>query len=84
MKVGENTAVPEPPSPEQMMAQMAALVDQVAAMQMEILQLRGTSKAKDEDSRSTLHRQSPFRGSSLQKPLQQMTQVPQQFQRHSS
>ena len=47
---GENTAVPEPPSPEQMMAQMAALVDQVAAMQMEILQLRGTNKAKDEDS----------------------------------
>ena len=83
MKVGENTAVPEPPSPEQMMAQMAALVDQVAAMQVEILQLRGTNKAKDEDSLA-LHRQSPFRGSSPQKPLQQMTQVPQQFQRHSS
>ena len=51
---GENTAVPEPPSPEQLMAQMAALMEKVAAMQLEIdmqkLQLRGIGKAKDEDS----------------------------------
>ena len=48
---GENTAVLEPPSPEQLMAQMAALVKKVAAMQVEIdmqkLQMRGIGKAKD-------------------------------------
>ena len=31
---GENTAVPEPPSPEQLMAQMAAMVEKMAAMQV--------------------------------------------------
>ena len=49
MKVGEDIAVPEPPSPEQLMAQMAAMANQMAALQAEILQLRGIDKAKDED-----------------------------------
>ena len=49
MKVGEDIAVPEPPSPEQLMAQMAAMANQMAALQAEILQLRGIHKAKDED-----------------------------------
>ena len=35
--VGENTAVPEPPSPEQLMAQMAALVEKMAALQPPIV-----------------------------------------------
>ena len=51
---GENTAVPEPPSPEQLMAQMAAMVEKMAAMQVEIdmqkLQMRGIGKMRDEDS----------------------------------
>ena len=50
---GENTAVPEPPSPEQLMAQMAALVEKMAAMQLELdaqkLKMRGIGKAQDED-----------------------------------
>ena len=49
MKVGEDIAVPEPPSPEQLMAQMTAMANQMAALQAEILQLRGINKAKDED-----------------------------------
>ena len=52
-QIGQNTAV-EQPSPEQLMAQMAALVEKMAAMQAEIdmqrVQLRGIGKAKDEDS----------------------------------
>ena len=48
---GENTAVPEPPSPEQLMAQMAAMVEKMAAMQVEIdmqkLQMRGIGKMRD-------------------------------------
>ena len=50
---GENTAVPEPPSPEQLMAQIAALVEKMAAMQSQLdaqkLKMRGIGKAQDED-----------------------------------
>ena len=46
--------MPEPPSPEQLMAQMAAMVEKMAAMQVEIdmqkLQMRGIGKMRDEDS----------------------------------
>ena len=53
MKVGEDIAVPEPPSPEQLMAQMTAMVAKMAAMQLQLdaqnLKMRGIGKAQDED-----------------------------------
>ena len=39
--IGQNTAVPDPSSLEQLMVQMAAMMDQIAALKAEILQLRG-------------------------------------------
>ena len=49
MKVGEDIAVPEQPSPEQMMAQMTAMANEMAALKAEVVQLRSIKKAKDED-----------------------------------
>ena len=50
MKVGEDIAVPEQPSPEQMMAQITAMANEMAALKAEVVQLRSTKRAKDEDS----------------------------------